>query len=343
MAVQIKRRITAAAIGFRNPGVQSARRTDVPAITKEEIAEVKQFFSLTKFFIFGHARSGTTILARLARQHQQVHCHWQAHFFTRPPLLESLVADPTVGDWLKRPNNRWNRGRDLSALVLRVSADFILEREARQVGKSIVGDKSPNSLLNGEAVSLMYKVYPDACLINIVRDGRDTVLSHRFQNFVEFPQQLSPEDLHIRAEFARDAAPFRNGERSVFSERGLRLAASGWSRNVEETDRMGRSLYGERYLTLRYEDLLAQPWEQLERIWSLLGAGPAAAEVRTGVQAELEQNLDVEWQSQKSADIAQNIPKGKQGSWQHMFTPRDRRVFREVAGEALATWGYSWD
>lgn len=106
---------------------------------------------------------------------------------------------------------------------------------------------------------------------------------------------------------------------------------------------MGRSLYGERYLTLRYEDLLAQPWEQLERIWSLLGAGPAAAEVRTGVQAELEQNLDVEWQSQKSADIAQNIPKGKQGSWQHMFTPRDRRVFREVAGEALATWGYTWD
>lgn len=343
MAVQFRSRLSAAARGFRSGRVQGSRRTDIPGITDEEIAEVKQFFPMGKFFIFGHARSGTTILARLVRQHQAVHCHWQAHFFTRPPLLESLVTDPTVGEWLKRPSNRWNRGRDLSPLILRVSADFILEREARRAGKGIVGDKSPNSLLDGEAVRLMHKVYPDAWLINIIRDGRDTVLSHRFQNFIELPEQLSAADLHIREEFVRDGAPFLRGEKSVFTERALRLGASGWSRNVEETDRMGRSLYGEHYLALRYEDLLARPWEQMEQIWSLLGAGPAVEEVRSGVQAELEQNLDVTWQNQKSGDIARNLPKGKPGTWQQMFTAHDRRVFREIAGETLEALGYAWD
>ena len=54
-----------------------------------EVAEARTFFPLEKFFIFGHARSGTTMLTRLIRLHPEVHCNYQAHFFTRPPLLES--------------------------------------------------------------------------------------------------------------------------------------------------------------------------------------------------------------------------------------------------------------
>ena len=60
-------------------------RNPIPAITLEEVAEIKQFFPREKFFIFGHARSGTTLLVRLARLHPEVHCNYQAHFFTRKP------------------------------------------------------------------------------------------------------------------------------------------------------------------------------------------------------------------------------------------------------------------
>ena len=63
------------------------RRNPIPSITKEEVAEIKQFFPREKFFIFGHARSGTTLLMRLARLHPEVHCNYQAHFFTRQPFL----------------------------------------------------------------------------------------------------------------------------------------------------------------------------------------------------------------------------------------------------------------
>src|SRR5574341_1252155 len=127
------------------------QRNSIPAITPEELAEIKQFFPREKFFIFGHARSGTTLLMRLVRLHPEVHCNYQAHFFTRQPLLKSLVDTPEAEEWLRRKSNRWNRGRDLSPLILRAAADFILERDAAKEGKHIVGDKSPSSTIHGRS------------------------------------------------------------------------------------------------------------------------------------------------------------------------------------------------
>jgi len=105
--------------------------------------------------------------------HPEVHCNYQAHFFTRQPLLKSLVNTPEAEEWLTRKSNRWNQGGDLSPLVLRAAADFILEREAAKEGKMIVGDKSPSSTIHGQAVRDMHSIYPDAKLVYIVRDGRD--------------------------------------------------------------------------------------------------------------------------------------------------------------------------
>jgi hypothetical protein len=105
-------------------------RNPIPAITPGELAEIKQFFPREKFFIFGHARSGTTLLMRLARLHPEVHCNYQAHFFTRKPLLKSLVDSAEIEEWLTRKSNRWNQGRDLSPLILRAAADFVMERDA---------------------------------------------------------------------------------------------------------------------------------------------------------------------------------------------------------------------
>ncbi len=252
---------------------------EVPPISAEEVAEAKTFFPLEKFFIFGHARSGTTMLARLIRLHPAVHCNYQAHFFTRKPLLESMVADEEIGAWLSRDSFRWNHGRDLSPVVLRVVADYILEREARLEGKRIVGDKSPSSLMDGEAVRLMHKVYPDSRLIYIVRDGRDTVLSHRFQAFIEFPERLTKEDQHIRSEFMKEPEPFLRGERSIFTPQALRRSAEGWVRNISETDQLGKELFHKKYITLRYEDLLKSPFDEMNRIWDFLGASAGVVDL----------------------------------------------------------------
>jgi hypothetical protein len=340
MSPSFKHRLSSAFRAFRGGAAPVKTWREIPAISPEEVAEARTFFPLEKFFIFGHARSGTTMLTRLVRLHPQVHCNYQAHFFTRPPLLESLVASEEIGEWLARGSNRWNRGRDLSPVVLRAVADFILERDARKAGKRIVGDKSPSSLLDGQAVRLMHKVYPDGRLVYIVRDGRDTAISHRFQTFIEFPERLSRESQQIRSDFANDPRPFLSGERSIFSERSIRDAAEGWARNVCETDQMGKELFGDHYHVLRYEDMLAHPWEELSSLWAFLGAGPGDEALRQELEEELTRNPDADWQKEKAQGIAQALQKGKRGTWRELFTARDREIFKHTAGEMLRTWGY---
>mgnify|MGYP001167403503 FL=1 len=259
----------------RHGRLENTSDRKIPQITAQDIAELKKFFPMDKFFIFGYARSGTTLLARLVRRHPQVHCNYQAHFFTRPPLLSGMAAEQRFGDWLSRGSNRWNRGRDMSAAALRAMADFILERDARLAGKQIVGDKSPNVLLNGRAVTEMHTFYPDARLIYIVRDGRDALVSNRFQNFINATHHLYTADRKIRAAFEKDPAPFLNGERSIFTETELRRMAEGWAANFGETRALGQKLYGERFHVLKYEDLLRSPYEIISAVWRFLGADPA--------------------------------------------------------------------
>ena len=310
-------------------------------ISQEDIAELKIFFQMDKFFIFGHARSGTTLLTRLLRLHPEVHCNYQAHFFSRHPMLSEILSDQVSSHWFDRPANRWNRGKPLTPVALRAMTDYILERDARQAGKTIVGDKSPNTNANGQAVIEMHTFYPDARLIYIVRDGRDTIISHRFQHFIDGVQHLYVSDLAIKNSFMEDSTPYLNGERSLFTENAIRLMAERWVENVVETDRMGRKLYGEKYHALRYEDMLKQPYKTLSDVWDFLGASPGDFEEI--VQAEMQVNPDASYQREIAKELVEPLEKGKRGSWRNMFNERDKRIFKEIAGETLIAWGYEKD
>jgi hypothetical protein len=320
---------------------EPAGTREIPPIHPDDLAEIKEFFPMPKFFIFGHARSGTTLFARLIRLHPDVHCNWQAHFFTRPPLLSGILAEQKFEKWLARPSNRWNRGRDLSPVALRAMADYVLERDAQKLGKSIVGDKSPNVLLGGEAVRQMVRIYPDARLLFIVRDGRDTLVSHRFQNFIDGPQFLSKNDLKLRDQFARAPDAYGVGKKSVFTQQALSSMAKSWATNIAETDKLGHQLYGDRYFSLRYEDLLARPYEMLSKAWAFLGVNADGLENK--VTGELQENPDAAWQSEKAPRLASALQKGKFGSWKQVFTDKDKQIFKDLAGQALVTWGYEQD
>lgn len=340
MVAKLIQRLNLASQALRYGKLTAGTRDEIPAISMEEVAEAKQFFPMEKFFIFGHARSGTTLLTRLVRTHPDVHCNYQAHFFTRPPLLQGMVSDLEVGKWLTRSSNRWNRGRDLSPVVMRAVSDFLLERDAHQAGKKIVGDKSPNSLMNGKAVQLLFNVYPDASLIFIVRDGRDAALSHRFQSFIDNPQHLTKEDERIYKSFIQNPQPFLDGKCSLFTQKTITQAAEGWVHNVIETDKRGQDLFGERYLALRFEDLLARPGDEMNRLWSFLGVDTEINGLDEAITEELTRNPDADWQQYKAGDIVQILQKGKHGSWRELFTERDIQIFEEIAGKMLLKWGY---
>lgn len=316
------------------------KRNLIPAITPEELAEIKQFFPREKFFIFGHARSGTTLLMRLVRLHPEVHCNYQAHFFTRQPLLKSLANTPEAEEWLTRKSNRWNQGRDLSPLVLRAAADFIMEREALKEGKMIVGDKSPSSTIHGQAVRDMHSIYPDAKLVYIVRDGRDVLISERFRNLVEESKFLNAEDKRIIEELRKDQTPFTNGTRSIFTENVIRRVARGWVTNLQETEEEGKRLFGDHYCSLRYEDMLAHPFEELTRLWKFLDVKSIDISLEERIKVEMASNPDEKWQAKRNEGIASFLPKGHAGNWERLFTERDRALFKEVAGDMLIKWNY---
>jgi LPS sulfotransferase NodH len=317
-------------------------RSPIPAITVEEVAEIKQFFPREKFFIFGHARSGTTLLMRLIRLHPEVYCNYQAHFFTRQPLLKSLVDTPEAEEWLSRKSNRWNRGRDLSPLVLRAAADFIMERDAAKEGKHIVGDKGSSSMIHGQAVRDLHAIYPDARLIYIVRDGRDVLISERFRNLVEESKFLKAEDQRVIKELRSDPAQFTNGTRSIFTEAVIHRVAGGWVKNLQETDEEGHRLFGKNYCSLRYEDLLAQPFREMQRLWRFLGVEAESA-LEKAIVDEMSSNPDQEWQTKRNEDIASFLPKGQAGNWQRLFTRQDKALFKEIASEMLIKWKYEKD
>lgn len=321
----------------------SKKRAEIPAITAEEVAEAKQFFPREKFFILGHARSGTTILMRLTRLHPEVHCNYQAHFFTRAPLLKSLVDTPEAADWLSRKSNRWNRGRDLSPLVMRAAADFIMERDAAREGKRIVGDKSPSSTIHGQVARDTHAIYPDAKLIYIVRDGRDVLVSERFRNFVEDSKFLTAEDRRIIEDLKRGQASFTDGRRSIFTETFIREIGQRWADDLSEIDSEARRLYPNSYYSLRYEDLLARPFAEMTKLWSFLGVQEVDPALEAEIQQEMGQNLDEEWQARRASEIASFLPKGKAGNWRNLFTPRDRQAFKAAAGEVLVKWNYEQD
>ena len=323
-------------------GEQPRKSIEIPPLSEDELVEVRQFFPRQKFFILGFARSGTTILMRLIGLHPDIHCNYQAHFFTRPPSLKALVNDPDIAHWLSRRNNRWNHGRDLSPLVLRAAADMILERDAARVGKHIVGDKSPTTIIHGQAIRDMHAVYPDAKLIYIVRDGRDVLISERMRNFVEDNKFLLPEDRKIIEALQSNPASFLNGQQSIFTEKFIRRVTLNWVNDLAEIENEAKRLYPSAFFPLRYEDLLTEPFSVIQKIWSFLGAQIDPI-LEKEILNEISQNLDEEWQIHRNETLSSFLPKGQTGNWHDRFTLRDKQIFKEIAGETLIQWGYETD
>ncbi len=121
--------------------------------------------------------------------------------------------------------------------------------------------------------------------------------------------RIRAEDKRIIAELRRDQTPFTNGTRSIFTEAVIHRVAQGWVTNLQETEEEGHRLFGENYASLRYEDLLAHPFDEMQKLWQFLGvqAGPA---LEKRIVEEMSSNPDEEWQAKRNEDIASFLPKG---------------------------------
>lgn len=307
----------------------------------ESLREMKALFPRPKFFVLGHARSGTTLLARLIRLHPEVHCNWQGHFFSRRGPIPFLTAADFVG-WFSAASNRWSEEGENVAILARLVCDFLMERGAEEEEAEIIGDKTPNE--DGAAsVEWMHAIYPDASVFYIVRDGRDVLVSKRVQSFIDHPEYLEREDLEIRANLREFGEEYLASGRSIFTRAALKELAIGWARDVQESHQRGRELFGERYWALRYEDLLADPEGVMKGAWAHLGASTPSAETVDEIGAEMAVNPASAWHDRAAPELVRSLPRGIAGGWKQVLNRRDQDAIEGIAWDALVEWGYVGD
>jgi hypothetical protein len=310
----------------------------------------------TVFFVAGEMRSGTSWFRRTVSAHPEIVCGHEGSFFGRDydqeeipvyagpvsSLTRALAVSEELRIWHGLAWNQWadSYEEDLRNLT-RLSISYFLAKEVARTGKRIVGDKSPQHTANLDEI---HEIYPNARVIHIVRDGRDVAISamHHWWRLAQDRAggffELTPEELEIRDAYLEDREGFLASGRSIFTEDRLGQLARRWSYRVGKAHRDGTALYGERYLEIRYEDLLRDPSTNLRRVFELLRARRGDPIIERCIRAGSFERVASRRQGEE--DSGSFFRKGVAGDCRGVFTERDREMYRELAGDRLIEMGY---
>lgn len=264
--------------------------------------------------LIGHARSGTTVLARALGSHPEVG-YWE-----EPALLSRLdrrlgwldkvaphlVADAAVSD-LSRTDRDGNLRkqfgdeiavdeRDVEQVrvnVIRSIVDSLRRDFLGRSGGSILLEKTPRDIVLADRIP---RWFPEARTIHIVRDGRDVVCSG-----------LTWEERWGRPPWVPDEGDL------------LEVIARQWA------DQVGKALRAatDRTLLVRYEDLTAD------------GEDTVAACV---------EHLGLSWHRDIDRFLAKGmggLHRGSVGRWREELSPEQQDRVHELAGATLTAAGYA--
>jgi hypothetical protein len=203
-------------------------------------------------FIVGAPRSGTTLLASMLASHSRIGCGPETQFFNKisPLQFQEALHDPVwpqkAIELITSLTLTQQKVYELFALSREEIADFLSKQEpsirallesltatyAFKLGKPRWAEKTPNHLLH---LDLIRQEFPRSPIIRIVRDPRDSAISM---------QKLPWASQSVLA----------NG---YFWDEWFQK-----SKLFFESD--------DNHLTVRYEDLISQPYLELQNICSFI-------------------------------------------------------------------------
>lgn len=314
------------------------------------------------FFVVGQKKSGTTWLMKMIDSHPDILCRGEGRFFgkswRRDKLKESkkqqqptslynaISSAEDLRYWIER--SPWGRSEDVGSHVdnlTRLAVEYFLTQELLETEKSLVGDKSP--LLTPRDVEEIGSLYPEAKIIHIIRDGRDTVVSagHHIWNFSEDREgalKLQPEVLQRREAYRRDRQGLLESGQGLFAKQQIRGLSREWASNVGAAIEHGRARPDGEYIEVFYEDLLSSPEAELTRLLEFLGAGTDEDTIERCVGSSSFDRLSNGRQRGEESPTS-FFRKGVAGDWKNSFTKRDKQVFKKQAGKLLVKLGYESD
>ena len=279
-------------------------------------------------FLLGSGRSGTTILYRLMAVHPEL-C-WFSNLTDRYPSHPKLAVFhraldvPIVGGWMrqrlierKRPSLRPSEagtiyhsycGFDSSRRM--IADELTAEAEAkfkRLVKGHLSATGKPRFMskqtANAQRIGVIDKMFPEACYVHIIRDGRAVA------NSLLRVDWWSGTDIW-----------WLGGKPEKWVEMGrepIELCALQWQRDVQEI-MDHRHLFDDRYIEIRYEDLVKDTRGIVRDVVQFVGLG----------------------QSERLMDsLPESLPNMNR-KWVEQLDKAQKAILEQCIGESLASLGY---
>jgi hypothetical protein len=291
--------------------------------------------SYRKAFIVGCARSGTTWTRSILRCHPLVVTGPESHVFPEifkplarrgPALGRAIVLEQYDSSAAGRLGggdagpHRWIDRRELERLLdaavaspsspIDAAADVVegvLDAFfARQDGDAacVLVEKTPLHLFYADRI---LRRWPEARIIEVVRDGRDVCVSLQHKAKVA---EWAP------AERADQIRRWVKAVRHGMAERTTPLAAGRWH-------------------VVRYEDLATNPATTSARLFEFLDLRYTPSFLERVTEQTAFRNLP----KTRIGDV-HHFRKGESGDWRNHFTDDDIALFERLAGATLVEAGY---
>jgi len=269
-------------------------------------------------FVLGCPRSGTTLLQLMLHAHPRIAMPSETRF-----VLSTYSARNQFGDLREEPNRRglarsivgqretlfYDLGLDHNEIVEEIAAapptlgsalGTIFRAYARRFGKPRWGDKRPGYYEN---IPALLRLFPDAQIVHLVRDGRDCVASLKRMPWFK-------QDVHA--------------------------AVSTWMEAIGSCRRAARKLPADAYYELQYEQLVADPAKQLAALCEFLGEDyePQMTEPHKIANSTLPKRQV--WHS----ETHKRVTTTRSGSWQGRLEPWEIGLCEMVMGRRLRAFGY---
>jgi hypothetical protein len=269
-------------------------------------------------FIIGAPRSGTTWLQAMIAAHPSV-CstidELKLFDFFTVPLEEGwqylLSLEKDTGGGRNGLAAMWTDREFyefLSEFVGRVYSQVL----AMKPEAAILLDKAP---AYSNYVEHINRLIPQAKFLHMIRDGRDVAVS-----------------LLAAAQ----------GWGRLWAPKEIELAASAWKSHVLGAQKARQ--YGERYSEVRYEELLTNGVQVLQRVFEFIGVPIDAENVLAIYKRHQFENMKQDGRGVHNFALPKEFfRKGEAGDWRNSLNPGQRYIFEEKAGDLLCALRYSDD
>jgi protein-tyrosine sulfotransferase len=268
--------------------------------------------------VFGFARSGTTLFRRLVDAHPSLACPPETHllhaagrFLEEEPISKGLSLGVVSGVAYAgiAPDDLYGRVRDM---VFGVFADI-----ARAQGKKRWVDKTPAAMFQIDAVE---KLCADRCrFISLVRHPLDVICSLR-----ELVNEIEIYSFEFHDYICAHPSPL-----DAFAHAWADTHARLLRFEADHADRCHR---------IRYEDLVANPAEEMGKVFAFLNE---RCDVEALVAGALKQQDTLglgDWKTYRKASIdAASVGRRRE------LSPSTRARLLGIVGPAMEAYGYPID